>query len=280
MFTLKQLFAILIGTAFQFRFGDGDGGGDGNGNGDGDGGDDGGEIKITPAIQKLIDTQVTGLKQKNTELLGSLREVKENLKKFDGIEPDAVREILKRFSDDEEANLIKAGKIDEVLSKRTERMTAEHKKQLDALSGEVTKSAQAKAKLADRALKAEIISAANKAGALPEAMDDIVLRAKGLFTVNDDGDVVAMNGDEVVMGKDGKTPLSPLEWAEALRESAGHLWPKGTGTGALGANGGGKGGDTSNKKTADMSPAEKSAFIGKHGLSKWQEKLRAESAAK
>ncbi|ACT50872.1 hypothetical protein [Methylovorus glucosotrophus] len=234
MFTLKQLFAILMGTAFQFRFGDDDGGG----GDDDDKGGKKGEAKITPEIQKLIDDQVKGLKDKNNELLDSMKKAKESLKRFDGIDPDAVNAMLKRFADDEEAGLIKEGKIDEVLNRRTDRMKAEHQKQLEAMSGEVSKAAQAKAKLAERAVKAEVIAAANKAGALPEAMDDIFLRAKGVFTVNEDGEVVAMNGDEVIMGKDGKTPLSPLEWAESLRESATHLWPKGTGTGAPGAKNG------------------------------------------
>jgi len=231
MFTLKQLFAILVGTAFQFRFGDDDGGG---GDDDGNKGGKKGEVTITPEIQKLIEDQVKGLKDKNNELLGSLRDAKDSLKRFDGIDPDAVNAMLKRFADDEEAGLIKEGKIDEVLNRRTDRMKADHQKQLEALNGEVSKAAQAKARLAERAVKAEVIAAANKAGALPEAMDDIFLRAKGVFTVNEDGEVVAMNGDEVIMGKDGKTPLSPLEWAESLRESATHLWPKGTGTGAPG----------------------------------------------
>ncbi len=43
-----------------------------------------------------------------------------------------------------------------------------------------------------------------------------------------------MNGDEVVLGKDGKTPLTPIEWAESLRETAPHLWPKAQGSNAPG----------------------------------------------
>ncbi|MGR7566062.1 hypothetical protein ACU6YQ_24595, partial [Klebsiella aerogenes] len=87
--------------------------------GDG-GGSGGGAPEITPEIQKLIDeqvnAQVSGLKNKNSELLGKLKESTESLKRFDGIDPDAVKTILQRFSDDEEAQLIAGGKIDEVLN--------------------------------------------------------------------------------------------------------------------------------------------------------------------
>jgi hypothetical protein len=82
--------------------------------------------------------------------------------------------------------------------------------------------------------------------ALPEALEDIVLRAKNSgWSVNSDGDVVAVNGEDVVLGKDGKTPLTPIEWAESLRESAAHLWPKAQGTGAPGSGASG----ASGKKT-------------------------------
>ncbi len=97
----------------------------------GEGGEGGGgaAAAITPEIQALIDARVnesvTGLKTKNSELLGKLKEQGENLKRYDGIDPDAVKTILQRFSDDEEAKLIAAGKIDEVLDKRTERLRAD-----------------------------------------------------------------------------------------------------------------------------------------------------------
>ncbi|MEX9757258.1 hypothetical protein AB7W88_21050, partial [Providencia vermicola] len=68
---------------------------------DGSQGGGGGTPEITPEIQAIIDKQVSGLKAKNSELLGKLKEQGDNLKRFDGIDPDAVRGILKRFENDE-----------------------------------------------------------------------------------------------------------------------------------------------------------------------------------
>ena len=203
------------------------------------------EITITPELQTIIDAKigeaVTGLKTKNGELIGKLKAAGDDLKRFDGIDPDAVRTILSKFASDEEAGLLKAGKIDEVLNKRTERMQADNAK---ALKGEQDRWAKAEAKaskLAARTLSGAIKDAAIKSGAYPEAMEDIVLRSGSLWRLNDDGDPVAMSGEEIVLGKDGKTPLSPTEWAESLRETAPHLWPKAQGTGAPGASGQGGG---------------------------------------
>ncbi len=88
----------------------------------------------------------------------------------------------------------------------------------------------------------------------------MILRARSVFQLSEDGQAVAMADGEIVYGKDGKTPLSPLEWAEGLRESAPHLWPRAQGAGAVGDKGG-KGG----KKRSEMSPAEIAAYVKDHG---------------
>lgn len=202
---------------------------------------------LKPLVQSMIDAavneQVSGLKTKNGELIGKEKELKASLAQFEGIDPEAVRNILKRFADDEEAGLIKQGKIDEVLNKRTERMAADWDKKVKAESARADKLKAKADKLAERAMAESIIKASQKAGALPEATEDIVLRAKGAgWTIDDDGNVIAMNGETIVFGKDGKTPLTPEEWAASLRENAPHLWPRAQGSGAMGTNGAAKGG--------------------------------------
>lgn len=231
------------------------------------GGGGGGQPEITPEMQKLIDervaSEVTGLKNKNSELLGTIKQQKDNLSRFEGIDPDAVRGIIQRFSDDEEAKLIAAGKVDEVLDKRTERMRADVDKQIKAANERADKAEAFSSKFRDRVLGDAIRGAAAKAGALAEASDDLILRAKGAFQLNDEGEAVAVdaNGD-VLFGKDGKTPLTPLEWAESLKETAPHLFPRAEGTGAGGHKQGGGGGSL---KRSEMTSTDKAAYIRKHG---------------
>lgn len=206
----------------------------------GEGGEGGGGNAVSPEVQALIDAAVekttTGLKSKNQELLGKLKETSETLKRYDGIDPDAVRTILSKFATDEEAGLIAKGDIDTVLKKRTERLQADYDKKLTGEAERAAKAEAKAAKLADRTLAGSLRDAAIKAGALPEAMEDIVLRARSTWRLNDDGDPVAIDADgEVILGKDGKTPLTPAEWADSLREAAPHLWPRAQGAGAQGS---------------------------------------------
>lgn len=245
----------------------------GNDGGEGGGGNGGGNQPpaMTPEVKALIDAEVektvAGLKAKNTELIASNKETKAKFdalnSQFEGFDMEAVKGLLARAAKDEETKLLAEGKIDEVFSKRTERFRADVDKQIKAKDDEITRHIEANKKLAGRALSDAIVKAATKAGALPEALDDIVLRAKASgWAVNADGDVVAVNGEEVVLGKDGKTALSPFEWAESLRDTAPHLWPKAQGTGAPGSNPSGATGKTiTREKFNALSPAEQKKAV-------------------
>lgn len=230
----------------------------------GEGGNGGGGQgpEITPEIQAIIDAQVNaavgGLKTKNGELLGKLKEQGEKLKTFDGIDPEAVRSILQRFSDDEEAQLIASGKIDEVLDKRTERMKSSFSKDLKAAQEEAQRHASRTEKFASRVMKGEVIGAATEAGVHKFAMEDAMLAASRDFELDDEGNPVAKEGR---FGKDGK-PLTLKEWFAEMKETRPHWFPasaSGSGAGHGGGNAVGSG------KRSEMSSKDKAAFISKHG---------------
>lgn len=225
----------------------------------------GGGTTVTPEIKAMIDQavneQTQGLKNKNSELLGKLKDSSEKLKQFDGIDPEAVKTILQRFSDDEEAKLISAGKIDEVLNKRTERFRNEFDKKLKAEQEKADNALKKAEKYSGIVLSNQMTSAALKAGALPEALEDISLRAKGMFILSEDGEAVAIGQDgEPLLGKDGKTPLTPQEWVESLKDNAPHLFPKAEGTGGGGHKQGG-----ANLVRSKMTSLEKHNYIQKYG---------------
>lgn len=202
----------------------------------------------TPDVQSQIDAAVNaavaGLKAKNAELLGTLKERQEALKRFDGIDPDAVRNILKRFSDDEEASLIAKGEIDKVLTKRTERMKADYDKKLtEAMGAAETASKRAQA-FQGRVLDDAIRAAAAKAGIHQHAIDDALFRGRAMFTLDEQGAAIAMGDDgRPVLGKDGKSPFSPLEWLESMKDKAPHWYPataSGSGAGSSTASASGQ----------------------------------------
>ena len=220
---------------------------------------------IKAAIATAVEASVSGLKTKNTELLGKLKDTSGKLSQFEtqfeGIDIDAVKGLLAKAGQDEETKLLTEGKIDEVFGKRTERLRGEFEKQLAGEKARADKSESFANQVRDKVLGDSIRAAAIKAGALPEATDDLILRARGQFTLNEEGDAVAVDKEgQAILGKDGKSPLSPLEWAESLRESAPHLWPRAQGTNAPGGGGG-----QAAFKRSEMTSEQKRDYQRKHG---------------
>ena len=201
------------------------------GSGDGQGQSSGGNGDVHEQINAAVEMAVQGLKAKNSELLGKLKDQSEQLKRFEGIDPDAVRGILSKFADEEEATLIAGGDIDKVLENRTERMKADFDKQLGKAT-EAARLADSRAsQYAARVLENGIRAEATAAGLHPFAIDDALFRARTTFQLDDAGNPVAAEG---MYGKDGK-PLTLKEWFADMKDKAPHWWPAIQGGGASGS---------------------------------------------
>lgn len=225
---------------------------------DGTGGGASGGDDVQAKIDAAVNEAVNGLKNKNTELLGKLKQTTESLKVWDGFDPENVKSILDKFTENDEAELIKAGKIEDVIKKRTEKRDAEWQKKLDTADLTVQEANGKVAKFMDGMLSDKVRAAVT--GKVHDgAVDDALLQAKLIFNLDDDGQAVQLDGENIVLGKDGKTPFSIGEWIESMREVKPHWFPANqSGTGAR---------QSSNGKmidTTNMSPREKMA-AGRRG---------------
>lgn len=168
-----------------------------------------------------------------TKLTGALakeREAREAAEKqakaFDGMNADEVKALLAKFEGDEEHQLIKAGKFEEVINKRTEKMRTEYERKLKAAEDVVANEKARAGKWTGRVLDNAIRDAASKAGIHQHAIDDALFRGRSLFALDDDGNAVQLGQDgKPVLGKDGKSVFSPTEWLDTMRESAPHWFP-------------------------------------------------------
>jgi len=201
-----------------------------------------------------VDVEDTGslkssLKAEREARKTAEKKFKEFAAQFEGIDPEKVRELMSHFDSTEEAELLKQGAegIEKIVEKRTEKMRADYEKKLEELSEQIDGALEVAGSYMDRVRDAHILSAAAKAGVHPGAMEDVLLRGGQMFSVDDDGNAVQFDpdaGDEerVVLGKDNKTPYSPAEWLEEMKEQAPHWWPAGSSGGGAGGNkGNGKG---------------------------------------
>lgn len=154
------------------------------------------------------------------------RELKDIRNKFSGIkDPDQVRKLLEQIESDEEAALIASGKVSEVVQKRTEKHMAAMQAKVDAALAQEQAAIKKANVFTERVLKGQVAQEAMALEVFDKALDDVWLRAKAIFVLDDEGAAVAKDSKgEVILGKDGKTPFTINEWMTELKEKAPHLF--------------------------------------------------------
>jgi hypothetical protein len=161
------------------------------------------------------------------------------LKRFEGIDPDAVRQLAAEKQHLEDEQRLKDGKFQEVLDARLKTARTDWDKQYgvvvaerDALTGRLT------AIQIDQA----VVTEATKRGLRPTAIPDITSRARVNFKlVAGVPQAFEADGQTARMGKDGATPMTLAEWVDALVSDAPHLFEANAGGGAAGSGSGGAG---------------------------------------
>jgi hypothetical protein len=159
------------------------------------------------------------------------------LKRFDGIDPDAVRQLAEEKRKLEEAAQLKAGEFEKVLEARTKAaVTATENKYAPKLVELDTANGRLSALLIDQA----VVTEATKRGLRPTALTDITARARTTFKLVN-GVPQAFDGETARTGKDGFSPLTLAEWVDALVSDAPHLFEANAGGGAIGSGSRGAG---------------------------------------
>ena len=161
------------------------------------------------------------------------------LKRFEGIDPDAVRQLADDKRKLEEAAQLKAGEVDKVIDARIKTARAEWDKTHGVVVAERdTLTSRLTAIQIDQA----VVSEATKRGLRPTALTDITARARQTFKlVNGVPQAFEADGQTVRTGKDGVSPMTLAEWVDALVSDAPHLFEANAGSGAAGSGPGGVG---------------------------------------
>ena len=107
----------------------------------------------------------------------------------------------------------------------------------DDLDQAVEKNNKLQSDYNDYRIELAIRQAASTAGALPEAIDDIIARSKGVFSIDVDQSVVARNSEGNLRITEDNQQLTPDTFIKDLKKSAKHFWPHSTTGGMSGSIG-------------------------------------------
>jgi hypothetical protein len=168
----------------------------------------------------------------------SLKQQMDELRtKYDGIDPEEARKSLERVRKERDKELVDAGKFEELVAERLNAIKSGHEKEIKTFAGQVKAANDEKdslsRQLAGLVIDGAIRDAASKAGVRLAAIEDVLLRGRSLFKLQD-GKAVPMDGERPIYGKSGD-PMEISEWMSGLAEKAPHLFESSQGGGAGGS---------------------------------------------
>lgn len=183
--------------------------------------------------------KLTEFRDNNIKLMKEKEELEIKLKSLG--DPKQIEEMKKKMQAIDDKQMIEAGKIDELVAQKVERMRADFESQLAALKKAVDEKEVMLTKTNDRLSEVLIDSEITKAvtavgGVRKDAMQDIISRGKRVWRL-EDGKPIPKEGDKLLFGKDGKNPMTFDEWATILSETAPFLFESSGGSGGAGATG-------------------------------------------
>jgi hypothetical protein len=168
------------------------------------------------------------------------KELEEQRKRFEGIDPEEVRKLADEKQKLEETQQLKLGEVEKVLENRMKNAKAEWDKQFTALT---TERDGLNVRLTTIQIDQGVTTVATKRGLRPTAIPDITARARNVFRlVNGLPTAFETDGKTVKFGKDGMTPMTLEEWVDVQVSEAPHLFEANAGGGAAGDGSGGTAG--------------------------------------
>ena len=197
--------------------------------------DDGFELAVEGMVSKKT---VDDFRENNIKLQKDVAKLSKSLSQIDVDEYKSLKAMQQEQADKE---LIEAGKVDELVHQRTERLRTDLETQMKAFQEQASEAAQ-RAQRAEQERDSYLINtrlqqAAATAGVRDTAIPDVLNRAGQTWRLDSETkEMIPMQGDQVVYGKKG-TPLTMDEWFGSLEESAPHLFKSSSGGGASGGVG-------------------------------------------
>ena len=175
------------------------------------------QLQVEGAVPRA---KLDEFRNNNITLTNEKKTLQEKLDTFKDIDPAKYSEYKTK------AELYKGdADIEEIVKNRLTAATAQHKTIVEELQGRLT---QTTSEYHSSLIGNEVRTAALKAGARPDALEDITRRAAGTFSVVNGKAVIQKDG-QIVYGTDGVSPMSTLEWAKNLAKDAPYFFSENQG---------------------------------------------------
>ena len=191
------------------------------------------QISDHPGVAKVKKTaDDVDKKRKSAEA-----ELKKVTDKFGNVDLDAYAEAMKKIESLDDQKFIDAGEVDALVEKKAGTAIADIQAQLDAVNVKLDEAVQSVGKkdqeLSDIKIYDAIKESAITKGIRKEALTDVSNRARGVWSLGEDGKPIAKDGEDVLRGGGGEH-LTIDEWVDGLSTDSPYLFEPNSGGGAKG----------------------------------------------
>jgi len=197
--------------------------------------------ELTTNFNAMKDTHAAALADmiaENDRMKNHMNEAvaKEKLVKT---EKRTLQEEFETFKTENDLGAEQTEKMNEIITQKLEKKQESFDLQFGEVNTKLADSENSYTVLKTRYDKERIggalRKAAEKAGVLPDGIEDVISRAGNLFTINEEGGIESRDADGNIR-KIGKKIASPDSFVDSLKDTASHLWPASKGSGAQGGS--------------------------------------------
>ena len=194
---------------------------------------------LKTSVQSQVDEAVKGLKSKNDELLAEKKKIQEKLTEFAELDdPKLAKEALDFFNKSTDAQLIRDGRIEELIQNKTK----QYRQDMDTKLAELDKSIKEKETLATtykskfeiKMVEDHLREVALNAGVMPAALGDILMRGRSVFSLSSNNEVEARDSEGKLVKTKDDMILTSDKWINSLKESNPYYWPPSKSGGFMG----------------------------------------------
>jgi hypothetical protein len=179
---------------------------------------------------------------------------------WDGLNPDDVKALIAKKAEIEAQKSKDKGEIEQLITDRTAAMKDLHQKELDKIKADYDKT---RTELKTLKIDSAILEVGTTLGLRETAHQDLIFRARTVFELDENGNVVAMKDGKVIYNGNAE-PITIKDWVNTTAKDAPHLFKESSGGGAPGGKGGQGGGGFSGKnpfKAESMNLTEQGKLI-------------------
>jgi len=198
-------------------------------------------------LTATMDEKISGLSSKNKQLLDEVKKASTKFKTLQDTIGDldikSAKEALALINSEEGKLLREGKKLEELVDVKLSSTKADYEARLAEQSAlnrdNKAKKNKWRSKFQNKTIDDTIREAALIAKVRPEALQDIITRGRGVFSIADDGVTVEARDNNGDLLKVGDLIANPKNWVDSLKTIAPHYWPGSSGAGFTGDGAGG-----------------------------------------